>query len=118
MFGSPAPAAVNRGYCSITNPDVSHNAFAIGRDHDAPLDIALGPIAVRGRCDDDPAAEIAVMMMVVVMMVGVERMVMMVVVMVIELRELQQRLRLLCPGQIIRDECLEGIRNRLQQIGI
>ena len=57
------------------------------------------------------------MMVVVMMMVGIERMVMMMVVMMIELRELQQRLRLVCPGQIIRDESLEGIRNRLQQVG-
>ena len=114
LFGSP-PAAAGRACCSITHPHVSHNAFAIGRDHDASLDIAVGPIAVSGRCYDDPAAEIAVVMVVV--MVGVERMVMMVVVMVI-LRELHQWLRLVCPGQIIRDECLEGIRNRLQQVGV
>ena len=107
--------AVNRGSCSIANPDVAHDAFAVRRDHDASLDIAVGSVAVRGRCDNDPAAVIAVVMVVVMM--GVERMVMMVVVMVIELRELQQRLRLLCPDQIIRDESLEGIRNRLQQVG-
>lgn len=115
LFGSWPPRAVNRGSGSIANPDVAHDAFAVRRDHDASLDIAVGSVAVRGRRDDDPAAVIAVVM-VVVMTMGVERMVMMVVVVVIELRELQ-RLRLLCPGQIIRDESLEGIRNRLQQVG-
>jgi hypothetical protein len=121
MFPSPFCLVHGRGRstgsCSIANPDVAHDAFAVRRDHDASLDIAVGSVAVRGRRDDDPAAVIAVVMVVVVVMMGVERMVMMVVVMVIELRELQQRLRLLCPGQIIRDESLEGIRNRLQQVG-
>jgi len=57
------------------------------------------------------------MVMVVVVVVGVERMVMMMVVMVI-LSELQQRFRLVCLGQVIRDERRQGIRNRLQEVGI
>ena len=106
-----------RGPCSITNPYVAHDAFAIGRDHDASLDIAVGSVAVRGRRDDDPAAEIAVVMVVVVMMVGVEEMVVMMVV-VVPLSELDQRFRLVCLGKVIRDERRQGIRNRLQQVGI
>src|SRR6266481_7055004 len=85
LFSSSPPTAVNRCSCSIANPDIAYDAFAVGRDHDASLDIAVGSVAVRGRCDHDPAAEIAVVVVVVVvmMMVGVERMVMMMVVMVI-----------------------------------
>ena len=67
---------------------------------------------VSGRHHDDAGLIISVISAIIAVVV-----VMMMVVMVI-LSELQQRFRLVCLGQVIRDERRQGIRNRLQEVGI
>jgi hypothetical protein len=78
---------------------VAHHAFTIGRDVDAPLNIAIGCVH-RRRGYEDPAAKKSV---VVVMVVVMKEPVMMVVVMVVKSGKLNQWLWLSCLGQIVGD---------------
>lgn len=94
---------------SIADAKIAHYAFPPRGNRDAPLNIAVGLIVRSGR-DDHPATIISVVVVMVVMM--------MMVVGIVELCKLYRGLRLPCPGQIVRDESLQGIRNRLQQVRI
>jgi hypothetical protein len=70
----------------VANPNAPHHAFTPLIDIHPPTNVTVGPIVIDGRRDSDAEA-------------GEEPV--MVVMMMVVLHELEQRFRLLGPGQIV-----------------
>jgi len=75
----------------VANPNAPHHAFTPLIDIHPPTNVTVGPIDIDGRRDSDAEAGEEPVMVVM----------MMVMMMVVVLHELEQRFRLLGPGQIV-----------------